>query len=568
MQKTGWVFLLVLYGLAPKAAAASYDPNRTATIYVHGFETAGVDRHGVYGEDLQEALMDSVAALMGLPTVSGTGPLPPNVVSGTTYYGDTPPSYYSPSDLAEIDQVTAQWGGGVPRYALIVAKYARRILERSGAQQVNFVSGSFGSLVVRWLIEQDVEGLAGEGKIARWLTAEGLLGGNWAASRDELVDFLNFLDPLPIDVEHMSYDWITAHLHAPRTQADHPFYAGILIGEFGSTDDSYNDGALSALMATYGEYQPNDGVQALADTYFHEVTAQSRLLGLPPTTGLFHVDHYSLADHKGAWVQAASFITQKRRVTVLMTSARVSDLHEPQLPFWDWRPAEVVFQSQVYSPAAQARWGIAAPLSTVGKEGTVAPLRRYNSNGETQSFTQPVFDGFVLAEETQLGLELHAEEIDYDPGYGVFETAQLPYYDDLGSGSILVSTLQPGTYTFNAASWSCVLAVSVFEYPFALPVDVSGSLPSGPGQRLGIFPNPHSSMVRIAVPGVSTPRDPATLSIYDLSGRRVRSILGNVGSGFTWDGRDDDGISLPGGVYLYRVATPTHTWQGRGCLLR
>src|SRR5262249_57120186 len=127
----------------------------------------------------------------------------------------TPPAWYSAQDRAEVDAVTASWGGGVPRYATIVAKFARHVLERSGASQVNFVSVSFGSLVVRWLIEKNVGGLAGEGRIDRWLTDEGVVCGNWPASRADAIHFLDFLNLKPIDVHHMSHDWIDANLHMP-----------------------------------------------------------------------------------------------------------------------------------------------------------------------------------------------------------------------------------------------------------------------------------------------------------------------------------------------------------------
>ena len=566
MRRNAWILVVAACTLGSSAANADHDPNNTVTIYVHGFERAGADRHGVYGETIHEALMDSIASLAGLPVADSTNSPSPNAVSAISYYGDTPPAYYSAADVADIDQITAAWGGGVPRYAMIVAKYARHVLERSGARQVNFVSASFGSLIVRWLIEKDVAGLASQGKIARWLTAEGVLCGNWAASRDGLVGFLDFLDPLPIDVDHMNYDWVRTNLHAPRTEADNPLYGGILIGQFASTDDRYNDGALSGLMATYGEWQPNDGAQALGDARFQTVTAQSRLLGMPPTLDLFHVGHRSLDNHRGAWVQASAFLTQRRRVTVVMTSAQVTNLHEAHTIFWDARPAEVLFESRVYSPAAQARWGIADPLSTCEKDGAVAPLRRYNRDGDTQAFSHVIFDDFVLSDETQLRLELHAEEVDYDPWYGVVETAHTPYYDDLGSGTLMVSTLGPGTYTFQAPSWNCALSVTVTDYPFAPLVGVSDPVPSGGRGVLRISPNPFSSSVRVTLAGAPVP-GVATLRIYDLSGRLVRRMTGGMG-GFVWDGRDDQGVPLPAGVYLHRVSTLRQEWSGRSCLLR
>ncbi|TMQ70098.1 MAG: hypothetical protein E6K80_09585 [Candidatus Eisenbacteria bacterium] len=384
--------LLVLLAATPLISAtqaAAQDPAHTATIYVDGFDSGGASRTGVFGADRRTPLVDSVAALVRCAVANGESALPPNVVASTWYYGDTAPAYYGASDQAALAQVTAQWGGGVPRYALIVAKYVRNVLQRSGAQQVNLVSASFGSLIVRWLIEKDVEGLASEGRIARWLSIEGVLAGNWAASRDDLVHYLDFLDPLPIDVAHMNYGWVSAQVHTPRTEADNPLYSGILVGQVVSTDDGYDNGALSALMSSYGEWQPNDGVQAVADARFQSFTTRSRLDGLPPTLGFFHDDHLSFEQDRAAWAQAATFITQRRRVTVTMTSARVSDLHETHNFLYDMRPAEVVLESRVYSPAIEARWGVRGPVCTIEKEGGVAPLHRYTKDGETQTFNSP-----------------------------------------------------------------------------------------------------------------------------------------------------------------------------------
>lgn len=551
------------------AALASHDPNRTATIYVLGYDPDGADRHGLYGDDLDDPRADSIAALAGLPAAHDSlGPLPPNVVVGTHYYGDLAPPYYTAQDIADVAQVTSQWGGGVPRYALIVAKYARRILDRSGADQVNFVSASFGSLIVRWLIEMNVEGLADDHRIARWLTVEGLVAGNWAASHDELVSLLDLFDPAPIDVDHMKYSWIEAHLHAPRGELADPACAGILVGQVASTDDRSNGGALRDAMLAYNEYQPNDGVQGLLDARFQSVTAAARFAGLPPTLAVFHAGHLALRDWRGAWAEAATFLTARRRVTVTMTSARVADLNEPHLPYWDWTPAEVVFESRVYSPAAQARWAIDQPLSAYVKEGAAAPLRRYRSGGETQQFQQVLFDDLVLAEETQLRLDLHAVEVDYDPRYGVVETIQTPYYDDMGGGTVLVSTLQPGTYAFAVPEWSCAVSVTVYDYPFSSLVGVDApSLPS-PRRTLAISPNPFRSIARISAPmsPPAVPGETATLEIADLAGRIVRRIHGPVGD-FTWDGRGADGRLLPPGVYLHRVITRQGIWYGRSCRL-
>src|SRR4029434_1243068 len=97
----------------------------------------------------------------------GEATLPPNAAADMIYYGDTPPPYYTDADMSELARVTTQWGGGVPRYALIVARYARELMRRSGARQVNIVSGSFGSLIPRLVIEDALCALARSGATPR-----------------------------------------------------------------------------------------------------------------------------------------------------------------------------------------------------------------------------------------------------------------------------------------------------------------------------------------------------------------------------------------------------------------
>src|SRR5438093_12499667 len=97
------------------------------------------------------------------------------------------------------------------------------------------------------------------------------------------------------------------------------------------------------------------------------------------------------------------------------------------------RRAEVVFESRVSSPAARSRWGVTEPLSVHLRGDATAPLRRYTTAGETQSFAYVMFDDLVLAQEAELSLELEAEEIDYDPHYGIAETVTPPYYCDMAA---------------------------------------------------------------------------------------------------------------------------------------
>jgi FlgD Ig-like domain len=93
---------------------------------------------------------------------------------------------------------------------------------------------------------------------------------------------------------------------------------------------------------------------------------------------------------------------------------------------------------------------------------------------------------------------------------------------------------------------------------------VSGSLgASGDGRTaLGIaFPNPFDRSTTVLLSLRSAGR--ATLAIYDIAGRRVRTLLrGELPAGartVTWDGRDDAGLQLAAGAYVLRLEAGERT---------
>ena len=95
-------------------------------------------------------------------------------------------------------------------------------------------------------------------------------------------------------------------------------------------------------------------------------------------------------------------------------------------------------------------------------------------------------------------------------------------------------------------------------------VDAKPSSVSGVGDRpqaasLTAAPNPFTGATEI---GFVMPRaGTADLGIYDLAGRRVRSLIGHewLGSGAhtrAWDGQLDGRVAAPPGLYLVRLDTP------------
>jgi hypothetical protein len=74
---------------------------------------------------------------------------------------------------------------------------------------------------------------------------------------------------------------------------------------------------------------------------------------------------------------------------------------------------------------------------------------------------------------------------------------------------------------------------------------------------LGSYPNPFLDRARIAF---ELPRrQEVTLRIYDVQGRRIRDVQdGELRAGkqeLVWDGRNNEGETVPAGVYFYRLST-------------
>jgi hypothetical protein len=76
-----------------------------------------------------------------------------------------------------------------------------------------------------------------------------------------------------------------------------------------------------------------------------------------------------------------------------------------------------------------------------------------------------------------------------------------------------------------------------------------------PGLAAG-FPNPFVESIELQF--TLAQRGPVSLEVFDLSGRRVRTLhRGELGAGahrVAWDGRADSGDRVPVGVYFVRLA--------------
>ncbi|HBZ87343.1 MAG: hypothetical protein A2509_05745 [Candidatus Edwardsbacteria bacterium RIFOXYD12_FULL_50_11] len=86
-----------------------------------------------------------------------------------------------------------------------------------------------------------------------------------------------------------------------------------------------------------------------------------------------------------------------------------------------------------------------------------------------------------------------------------------------------------------------------------------------------IKPNPASAPVRINYQLSSAGK--VDLSIYDIMGRKVRTLISGIQTAgtsgqATWDGRDESGRKVSSGIYIYRLATPAYFRAYKMILLR
>jgi hypothetical protein len=81
--------------------------------------------------------------------------------------------------------------------------------------------------------------------------------------------------------------------------------------------------------------------------------------------------------------------------------------------------------------------------------------------------------------------------------------------------------------------------------------------------KVAISPNPFRNSVKFTLP---TFTDNATLSIFDVTGKLVRTLKSNnqkLTTDLIWDGRKADGARVNAGVYFYTISTRNSQYQGK-----
>ena len=422
---------------------------KTVTIYVHGFEKDGFKLAQSYGNDYSNNFTDKLSQFTQYPKLADYDKSNfTNVLTSVEYYGDEAPSYYDESDKNDMEAITTQYEGGIPRYALIVAKYAKHILNETGAERVNLVSVSMGSLIVRWMIEKNVENLASEKKIEKWMTAEGLIRGNYGYTKIASVPLIpvhSFIDD-SAETRHMKYSWIEENLAVDRSIMKSPYYSDILVGQISMTDSEKEQAGLKYILIEEG-FQANDGYQLVKDTYFGEVENSIQA----PSHTLVHTDHVGIEESDITFRSISNFLQAKKRVRITLLDVQASDIHENIATLNT--NTETVFQSTIASSQGLLCERVYA--------GATLNVYSYTKNDQNLKINQILFDDFVEATESTLLVKIQGYELDRSSKYSITEVST-GTKESMGE-SIDSITLTNGIYTVSADDWTGRIKVEVLE---------------------------------------------------------------------------------------------------------
>ncbi|OPX27780.1 MAG: hypothetical protein B1H05_00335 [Candidatus Cloacimonas sp. 4484_140] len=158
-------------------------------------------------------------------------------------------------------------------------------------------------------------------------------------------------------------------------------------------------------------------------------------------------------------------------------------------------------------------------------------------------------------------------------GGGACHMPTYPWVFEFGSGDTLkldfsITVTSTGsmdfTYTFTASSLSEPVVLD-FSYTTGVSVDEPHANEKA---LLKNSPNPFNESTEISFNIKNSAHRNAEISIYNLQGKRVKTydIIPDMNS-ITWNGTDENGQSLPSGVYLYTISLDDETMKTEKLLL-
>ncbi len=415
----------------------------TMTIQVHGFSVVsdGEFEEEVYGQARRSGDLGDLMRRFQPDVVNGLEePGNPRQVIGVEYYGATPADWLSPEDIEEIEAFDADSVDALHRYALIVGKFIRWRMETTGATDVNLLCHSMGCHVTRYMLENDIEGVASSGVVARWMTVAGVIAGARLARLFDNPTVRGAAELLALntsDFVHMNPDVVVDRSawwdHDVRA-ANNPRLTGLVVHHTVATDPRVSEtGDLVRLLDLNNpDDEPNDGIVYTLDEYFHtqDPAVSPRSLDgdpVPPTRSYQNLDHFRITESEATGVLAAAALYHRRRVYVTLRNVNVlNDLEQDSLIDFANQgapPADFAARARVrFDPYIQDTFGRSVVVHDQLVEDRSPELRTI-TQGRPIDARYPVFEGPVFDEMTELYAEIELLEVDWFPRWGIREWA-------------------------------------------------------------------------------------------------------------------------------------------------
>ena len=449
-----------------------HDPATTVTMEVHGWNTLdGISPpDSIYGGDRSDSpISDSIRFFSDVPCGLDE-PEEPNQSLGTRYYGSEAPDYYSDEDIDEVEKLE-----GIPRYSLVVAKHAREVIDRSGATGINFVCHSMGTLVVRYLIENDLEGLVTDGLIARWVTVAGVVdGADLARTFKDVVEASEELGIDLTDVEHMNPAWVednVAICDGEVSEANNPAFGEILIHHIVADDSTFDDAfGLPLLDLLNPDSLPNDGILFSAEQQFQDQAEEAQFVtvdgeSLSASRTYHESDHFAVRESLGAGAAITAALLGTRRIRVTLDEITLLDDREKDGLFdfseTGFAPAEVVLETEVAWPYLDEEFEVDPLVGERDRNNRVVPVTTLDEDETVTDLGIVLYDAPLLDGVDEVRLALDLREVDW---YPTFDVTEWIFDADSGLGSTdLVLAIETQTIEVSLSDADLVLEVEVFN---------------------------------------------------------------------------------------------------------
>lgn len=319
--------------------------------------------------------------------------------------------------------------------------YIRHKLDQTGATHVNLACHSYGCLISRYMMENNLLGLAGENRFVRWFTSAGVIAGARLArlydndSVREVADLFGIgqgyfvvMNPDFVMDEAATWD------HRIRA-ANSPYLGNMLIHHACGTDPRVAQALnITLLDLNNPGDEPNDGIMYTLDTYFHEQTDENAFMAadsslVKPTHSYVYVDHMAVPDAESSVALAAATPFHGRKVVITLKEVELFDDLEGSA-LTNGPPAEIVVEHQVrYRPFLPDTFGrdplISESLLKYRTPDMFPAIQTIKTYPEQTIFAGPIFD-----QMTSIWLKATLLEVDWYPRFDVREPAGVADTDD------------------------------------------------------------------------------------------------------------------------------------------